>query len=389
MLEHAGLARALRQLAESAATAPGRPAVAVELDGWSDEFRTPVDGLLFAAAREPLSNVVKHADATSATVTLSHEHGSARLVVADNGRGIDAEAAERSLEPATSASRLPGAGRGGGRHARRSAARAARGRSRSSSCRTRRRAVGSAPPPHASPDPGTAPSPRWRTPGSGPGVARPPDGPQSLRDRCFLHHRTHRPKEKTHVRRQHLQAPSSPPRTTRTPCAGSPSSTRRTPLAGRVLIGEIAGSPAAALSLGDDRVIADPFRRTDHLVACLRIRAGAVRAHEATPSLSERVRAAIRTRAADSAHSPDPHTPTPIRPQPRLRWTHQPGGRAHGALGPVALTGPRGAGSRPPARSNKAPTAPLPCAPLVEKTPPERGFPRMGAAGFEPATSRV
>ena len=96
VLEHAGLARALRQLAESAATG-GRLAVAVELDGWSEELRTPVDGLLFAAARELLSNVVKHADASSATITLSHEHGSARLVIADNGRGIDAEAAGRSL----------------------------------------------------------------------------------------------------------------------------------------------------------------------------------------------------------------------------------------------------------------------------------------------------
>jgi len=66
------------------------------------------------------------------------------------------------------------------------------------------------------------------------------------------------------------------------------------PLAGRVLIGEIAGSPAAALSLDDDRVIADPFRRTDHLVACLRSRAAAMRAYEATPSLSERMRAALR-----------------------------------------------------------------------------------------------
>jgi hypothetical protein len=36
---------------------------------------------------------------------------------------------------------------------------------------------------------------------------------------------------------------------------------------------------------------------TDHLVACLRIRAGAIRAHEVTPSLSERMRAALRPRA--------------------------------------------------------------------------------------------
>jgi hypothetical protein len=118
----------------------------------------------------------------------------------------------------------------------------------------------------------------------------------------------------------------------------------RRPLAGRVLIGEIAGSPAAALSLDDDRVIADPFRRTDHLVACLRIRAGVIRAHEATPSLSERMRAALRPRAAsDTTGSSGPlvrsggshpsdiqETPTPIRvlatPQPRLRWTHLPAG---------------------------------------------------------------
>ena len=107
----------------------------------------------------------------------------------------------------------------------------------------------------------------------------------------------------------------------------------RAPLAGRVLIGELAGSPAAALSLDDDRVVADPFRRTDHLVACMRIRAGAIRAHEATPSLAARMRAALPTRAAsrgvpsDSAHLREiQETPMSIRPQPRLRWTHQPGG---------------------------------------------------------------
>lgn len=116
----------------------------------------------------------------------------------------------------------------------------------------------------------------------------------------------------------------------------------RPPLAGRVLIGEISGSPAAALSLNDDRVIADPFRRTDHLVACLRTRAGAIRADEATPSPSERMRAALRPRAAsDATESSGPDvrrgsshpsetqdTPAPgrilVAPQPRLRWTHRP-----------------------------------------------------------------
>jgi hypothetical protein len=65
------------------------------------------------------------------------------------------------------------------------------------------------------------------------------------------------------------------------------------PLAGRVLFGQFDGTPAAALSLQDGRVIADPARRTDRLVAALRTRAGAIQAYEATPSLRERLLAAL------------------------------------------------------------------------------------------------
>jgi hypothetical protein len=64
------------------------------------------------------------------------------------------------------------------------------------------------------------------------------------------------------------------------------------PLVGRVLIGQYAGA-AAALSLHDGRVIADSSRHTDVLVANLRGRAGAIRAFEAMPSLSDRLRAAF------------------------------------------------------------------------------------------------
>jgi two-component system NarL family sensor kinase len=85
VLEHAGLARALRDLA--AATARRDLTVDVDVDGWPDGVRTPVDGLLFGAAREFLSNVVKHADARHAGVSLSLHGDVARLVVADDGRG--------------------------------------------------------------------------------------------------------------------------------------------------------------------------------------------------------------------------------------------------------------------------------------------------------------
>jgi hypothetical protein len=72
------------------------------------------------------------------------------------------------------------------------------------------------------------------------------------------------------------------------------------PLAGRVLVGQINGTPAAALSLRDGRVIADPFQRTDHLVAALRMRAGAIRAFEVTPSLRERLLVALPAQRGSS-----------------------------------------------------------------------------------------
>jgi hypothetical protein len=64
-------------------------------------------------------------------------------------------------------------------------------------------------------------------------------------------------------------------------------------LGGRVLIGEIDGVPAAAVSLADGRVVADPIRRTATLVSRLRVRAQALQAYEATPTLRDRRRAAL------------------------------------------------------------------------------------------------
>jgi hypothetical protein len=50
----------------------------------------------------------------------------------------------------------------------------------------------------------------------------------------------------------------------------------QSPLSGPVLIGEIDGVPAAAVSLTSGRVVADPFRPTAELVASLRVRAAAL-----------------------------------------------------------------------------------------------------------------
>ena len=67
-------------------------------------------------------------------------------------------------------------------------------------------------------------------------------------------------------------------------------------LDGRVLIGEIDGVGAAALSLSDGRVIADSSRRIDHLVANLRLQAASITAYESQPSLNDRLLAALPNR---------------------------------------------------------------------------------------------
>jgi hypothetical protein len=91
-----------------------------------------------------------------------------------------------------------------------------------------------------------------------------------------------------HTYRIHLATPEDADALTRLSAKSS-----QEPLAGRVLIGEIAGEPAAALSIDDGHVIADRSRRPGRLVAAMRMHAGAIHAYEATPSLRERLLAAL------------------------------------------------------------------------------------------------
>lgn len=94
VLEHAGLASALYDLAH--ATARPDLAVDVNVDDWPTGARTAADQLLFGAARELVSNAVKHADAHRIELSLVLDPFSARLVVTDDGRGlIDGERHQR------------------------------------------------------------------------------------------------------------------------------------------------------------------------------------------------------------------------------------------------------------------------------------------------------
>ena len=65
-------------------------------------------------------------------------------------------------------------------------------------------------------------------------------------------------------------------------------------LRGPVLIGEVGGRPAAAMSVADGRTVTNPFQPNASLLAHLRMRAGALRAIERVPSLAARIRAGVQ-----------------------------------------------------------------------------------------------
>jgi hypothetical protein len=79
------------------------------------------------------------------------------------------------------------------------------------------------------------------------------------------------------------------------------------PLEGPALIGYIHRRPAAAVSLTDGRVIADPFQNTAHLTHILRMRFEAFRAYSRARSLRQRVRDQIGTMPASHRHRRYPH----------------------------------------------------------------------------------
>jgi two-component system, NarL family, sensor kinase len=96
ILDQAGLAAAIRRLADDAADR-GRFTSEVDATAWPNR-PTPVDRLIFDSARELLTNVVKHAHARSVRVTLSRTTNSATLVVADDGSGIDPNRTDSQLQ---------------------------------------------------------------------------------------------------------------------------------------------------------------------------------------------------------------------------------------------------------------------------------------------------
>ncbi len=96
VLESTGLGAALQDLGESAA-ARGQLAVEFDASGWDDDRHGPADEIAYAAARELLTNIVKHAAARTVWLTLHARDGRIGLTIADDGHGFDQRLAERRL----------------------------------------------------------------------------------------------------------------------------------------------------------------------------------------------------------------------------------------------------------------------------------------------------
>lgn len=93
VLAGAGLGRALQQLVTANSARSGIDMIAdIDYAGGSAG-----DPLVFAVARELLSNVVRHSKATRATVRLAASDGFCRLDVIDDGLGLSADDAFRRL----------------------------------------------------------------------------------------------------------------------------------------------------------------------------------------------------------------------------------------------------------------------------------------------------
>lgn len=93
VLEAAGLEAARRSVAQEAA-ARGRFRLRLDLHGHGVHAQ---DQLVFSAARELLTNVVRHAGASFVDVRLEERNGELVLVVGDDGCGVPAGRPEERL----------------------------------------------------------------------------------------------------------------------------------------------------------------------------------------------------------------------------------------------------------------------------------------------------
>ncbi len=89
-LEDLSLALAIRQLGESVTERSGLN-ITIEVPTDLGELRPEAEQSIYRITEESLNNVVRHARAQNVNVSLVHERGELRLMIADDGAGFDPE----------------------------------------------------------------------------------------------------------------------------------------------------------------------------------------------------------------------------------------------------------------------------------------------------------
>jgi signal transduction histidine kinase len=87
-LDRLGLAGIIQDMINRVAQASGIR-FTVDFDAVDGALSRETEMHLFRIAQETVNNMVKHAEASEAAVTLKHEAGKVRLTVSDNGKGFD------------------------------------------------------------------------------------------------------------------------------------------------------------------------------------------------------------------------------------------------------------------------------------------------------------
>ena len=89
LLDDLGLLPAIRALADDV-TSRGGPAISVQLPEALPTLGDEAELALFRATQEALSNILRHAEAPSASITVLAEPTRVVVIIADRGRGFPA-----------------------------------------------------------------------------------------------------------------------------------------------------------------------------------------------------------------------------------------------------------------------------------------------------------
>ena len=94
LLENLGLTKAVKSLLNKIAET-GQIKIQIELDDVDDLFEPEAEMSIYRIIQENLTNILKHAEATEAQVLLKKSERNLTILISDDGKGFDPNAANK------------------------------------------------------------------------------------------------------------------------------------------------------------------------------------------------------------------------------------------------------------------------------------------------------